>query len=190
MSELFIFCPKCFAKLPPSAVNAPEPLLCPSCGVTMMMSVFPALYRRIESGSKGELVVGDAEAGCFYHPHKKAAAVCATCGRFLCALCDVDFNGQHLCPPCIETAAEKKRVSTLENRRVLYDSAALGLAVLPVFTVIFTIVTAPMAIYVAIRYWNTPGSIVRRGKTRFVLAILIAGRSTRLVDHAAGALIG
>ena len=39
----------------------------------------------------------------------------------------------------------------------------------------FTLITAPAAIYVALRYWNAPMSLVPRTKIRFILAILFAG---------------
>jgi hypothetical protein len=39
----------------------------------------------------------------------------------------------------------------------------------------FTIVTAPIAIYLSIRHWNSPMGIIRRTKVRFILAIVISG---------------
>jgi hypothetical protein len=59
----------------------------------------------------------------------------------------------------------------------MYDTIALALAVLPVVTLAFwflTIITAPMALFVAIRYWNAPRSLVRRTKIRYVLAMILA----------------
>ena len=38
----------------------------------------------------------------------------------------------------------------------------------------FTLVTAPAALFVAIRYWNAPRSIVHRTKIRLVAAIVLA----------------
>jgi hypothetical protein len=68
----------------------------------------------------------------------------------------------------------KGKIKNLENRRTLYDSVALSLAVLPLLIFYFTIITAPMALYVAIRYWNAPRSIVHRTRIRYVFAILFA----------------
>ena len=65
----------------------------------------------------------------------------------------------------------------MENRRTLYDSIALSLAVLPLvilFFWFFTIVTAPMALFIAIRYWNAPRSIVHRTRIRYVVAMTVA----------------
>ncbi len=62
------------------------------------------------------------------------------------------------------------------NRRTLYDGIALTLAIVPVVTVIFwfvTLVTAPLAIGVAIYGWNKPGSLVPQSRVRAILAIVI-----------------
>ncbi len=116
----------------------------------------------------------DDQAGCFYHPQKKAVVLCAYCGRFLCALCDVEWGGEHLCPACLETGKKKGRIISLERRRVLYDAAALKLAVYPVLMFWFTLLTAPIALYIAIRHWNSPTSILGRTHVRSVLAILLS----------------
>jgi hypothetical protein len=52
---------------------------------------------------------------------------------------------------------------------------ALRLAVLPLIMFWFTIGTAPAALYLSIRNWNAPTSVVKRGKGRFVAAIFISG---------------
>ena len=98
---------------------------------------------------------------------------CEACGRFLCAVCDVELSGAHLCPGCLESGKKKGRLKQLENSRTLYDSMALAVALYPMILVWPTIISAPIAIYLAIRYWNAPSSIVRRGKWRAVLAIII-----------------
>ena len=92
-------------------------------------------------------------------------------------MCDVDFNGEHLCPGCLETGRKKGRLSNLDNRRTLYDSLALSLVLLPMvllFVWPLSLVTAPAALFVAVRYWKAPGSLLRRSKIRFVLAMLLA----------------
>jgi hypothetical protein len=99
------------------------------------------------------------------------------CGRFLCALCAVELHGQHLCPNCLETGKEKGKLKSLENHRTLYDAIALRLAIYPMilfFFWFFTIITAPIALFVAIRYWNAPSSIVPRTKIRSIAAIVLA----------------
>lgn len=141
----------------------------------MWGDVFPALFRKQAFGISGETLLEDGEASCFYHPKKKAVIPCSACGRFLCALCDVEFNDQHLCPSCLETGKRKRKIKNLENQWTLYDSIALALAIFPMLFIFATILTAPMAIFMSIRYWNAPTSIIPRTKVRFIFAVIIAG---------------
>ncbi len=174
MTPRLIACTKCEAALPPALYNAPEPGRCPGCGAVEEVEIFPAALCPPGPGSAGEAVLVDGEAGCFYHPAKKAVVPCESCGRFLCAVCDVEMNGRHLCPGCLESGKKKGQFKQLENRRTLYDSMALALALYPMIIIWLTIITAPIALYIAVRYWNAPLSVVRRSKWRAGLAITIA----------------
>ncbi|HUN56050.1 MAG TPA: hypothetical protein VMU29_12940 [Smithella sp.] len=66
-------------------------------------------------------------------------------------------------------------MKNLETHRTLYDSIALYIAILPLLIFWITIITAPVSIYVAIRYWKAPGSIIPRTKARFIAAMVISG---------------
>jgi hypothetical protein len=167
-------CPRCNGALPETFFNVSDLQPCPACHNPVRVEVFPALLAAPEVGLAGEALMVEGESSCFYHPAKRAAAACESCGRFLCALCDVDLNGQHLCPACLETGRRKGRLKQLENRRMLYDSMALTLALAPLLLFYFTIITAPATLYVVIRYWNAPPSIVGRGKWRMVVAFIVA----------------
>jgi hypothetical protein len=150
---------------------------CNGCSSQMFVEVFPALFRTAAAGQTGDLLVVEGETTCFYHPAKKAVLPCQGCGRFLCALCDCDLNGDHFCPACLEAGKTKGKIKNLENERPLYDSMALMFAVLPVVTLIFwffTLFTAPIALVLAIINWNKPRSIVHRTRVRLVLAIILA----------------
>jgi hypothetical protein len=138
------------------------------------VEVFPALLAPPAVGSAGELVMLEGEASCFYHPSKRAATACDSCGRFLCALCDLDLNGQHLCPACLKSGKRKGKLKNLENRRLRYDSLAIALAFTPLLFFYLTIITAPTTLYVVIRHWNASGSIVRRSRWRMVVAAIAA----------------
>jgi hypothetical protein len=154
--------------------NQPDFAPCPACGVPLLTEVFPALFRKTSAGQTGEAVIIEGESSCFYHPQKKAVLPCEGCGRFLCALCDCSLHGKHYCPTCLEAGKTKGKIKSLENQRTLYDQVALSLAILPLIFFYFTLVTAPMALFVAIRYWNAPRSILRRTRIRFIIAIVIA----------------
>jgi len=174
MNTSLVQCPKCQAWLLEGVFNQPEMSPCPACGVPLQVEVFPALFRRINPGQSGETIMVEGESSCFYHPQKKAVLPCQGCGRFLCALCDCELNGQHFCPACLEAGKTKGKIKNLENQRTLYDSIALSLAIYPLLIFYFTLVTAPIALFVAIRYWNAPRSLVRRTKIRSVAAIVLA----------------
>ncbi len=172
-----LLCSRCNTPLPAEGFNTGEPVVCSGCQAQTLVTVFPAVLRGIASGKPAESLLVDTDASCFYHPQKKAEISCGNCGRFLCSLCDVDLNGEHLCPPCIEAGRQKGKLERLENRRVLYDEIAVSLALYPIliFIVFYvSILTAPIALYISIRYWNAPSSIVARSKIRFVVAIVIA----------------
>lgn len=167
-------CTRCNAALLAGMLNQPDLAPCPGCGSSLQVEVFPALFQQPKPGLAGEQLLIEAEAGCFYHPQRKAVLPCDGCGRFLCTLCDCQLGGQHLCPTCLETGRRKGKLKNLQNQRTLHDSIALALAVYPLLIFYFTVITAPMALYIALRHWNAPGSLVRGNKVRFVAAIVLA----------------
>ena len=169
-----ISCTHCHTPILAGFYNTPDLIRCPSCHVPIRIDVFPAFYRHFGPGKEGEALTDD-QASCFYHPQKRAVIPCDHCGRFLCGLCDVEFGGRHLCPACLETGKKKGRIINLDRHRVLYDSVALRLAVFPMITIWFTLVTAPIALYLAIRHWKSPTSLVRRTRIRFIFAMAVAG---------------
>ncbi len=168
-----VFCSKCHRPIPSGSYNTPDLIPCPTCQVPIQVQVFPAFFRGLQPGKAAD-ALGDEQASCFYHPQKKAAIPCDYCGRFLCALCDVEMNGKHLCPVCLEAGKKKGKIVNLDRHRMLYDGIALRLALLPMITIWFTLVTAPIALYLAIRHWNSPRSLVRKGRIRFLLAMAIS----------------
>ena len=97
----------------------------------------------------------------------------------MCALCHIEMDGKHLCPVCLEKGKTAEKIDKLVDRRLCYDQISLLVAVLPalvswLMAFIPTIVTAPIALFLAIRYWNAPMSIVPRTKIRFIFAIMVS----------------
>jgi hypothetical protein len=67
----------------------------------------------------------------------------------------------------------------------LNDVLAFQLAVIGIVIFYFGIITAPIALFVAIRHWKTPGSLVHgASKWRFIAAILLA--SLQIIGWAVG----
>jgi hypothetical protein len=168
------------AQLPCSACSEiiPEELYnsglvhCPHCQRFIQAEVFPALIRPAVVHSGEERL--EKEASCFFHDNKKAAISCGACGRFICSLCDIEFDGRHLCPSCLSSGHKKHKFKNMENRRVLYDNIALSLAILPNIFFFITFLTAPAVFYFVIRYWKAPSSIIPRTKIRFIFAACLA----------------
>lgn len=174
--EAEVGCSRCGSGLapPPGAAASAAALRCPSCRATLQVGVFPALFRN-QVTQWGEALRREDEASCFYHPDKRAEVVCSMCGRFICSLCDIPMASERLCPVCFERAKRCGRMPGLVGNRVLYDCIALSLAVLPLLVFPFTVITAPLAIFISIFHWKSPSSLLPRTKIRFLAAILIAG---------------
>ncbi len=169
MPAFTMACAACSWPVPRELWNREEGVRCSQCGHTVQVLAFPAVDKN-SAGSSPEALQGETEASCFYHPQNRAAIPCDECGRFLCALCDLDVDGLHICPRCFETVGAPK----VETRRTMYDTVALALATLPVLLFWPVLIGAPWALFVIFRRWNTPLSILPRTKIRFILAGIFA----------------
>jgi hypothetical protein len=148
--------------------------MCPACNADFEIYAFSAFFERKAAPDVQAMRVEEGEATCFNHAAKRAVAACSQCGRFVCALCSVELEGTAWCPSCLSGRATAGKTKPLERRRLLWDSIALGVAIWPAFLFYPALLTGPAVIFLAIRYWNAPSSIVPRTKWRFVAAILIA----------------
>ncbi|HEV8038311.1 MAG TPA: hypothetical protein VGP62_05560 [Bryobacteraceae bacterium] len=166
-------CSRCHTPIPPADWNR-EHAFCASCRAPLQALIFPAFFPKPAAASRGTPVLEAGESSCFYHPLKRAVVPCDRCGRFLCALCQVEFLGQNWCPRCIQASSEKGQLAQLDPSRKLYDNLALILATFPALIVWPTIITAPVTWYVVVRYWHAPSSILPRTKIRFYIAALLA----------------
>jgi hypothetical protein len=163
-------CAKCHAPIDVVSLDSDTPRYCRFCRASLTVLVFPAFAAKHVANEAA--AVEEGESSCFYHTQKKAFVPCDQCGRFLCSLCRVEFLGQNWCPNCIENHRKKVKLANLDNYRLLYDNVALWLAIVPLLIWPFTFITGPAAIFIALRYWRAPSSLVPRTKIRFVIAIL------------------
>ena len=165
-------CNRCEILLLSWDVVSAEAAACPVCGAESTLRVYPAVqssHRRVRTESAAE-----GEAACYDHPSKRAVGACSQCGRYVCQLCSVELRGETWCPGCVAAGSRQAKVAELENSRTLYDSLALATAVVPLLMWPFTFLTAPAALYLALRYWKRPLSVVRRTRWRYIAAIVIA----------------
>jgi len=165
-------CPKCRVSLGPALYNLGQFVQCPNCQAQVRVEVFNAMFRPLTSGVTSEAVMVAGESACFYHDAKKAVVVCDVCGRFLCALCDCNLSGRHYCPRCLESGAQKRTIEQLEKSRPLHGRQALILAILPFF------LTGLIAIFMALRYWKSPGSLVKPQRWLMPTALVLASLQT------------
>ena len=165
-------CPACDGELLISELQSAATNSCPACEKALTVRWYPALTRK-ETDKAGRRILLEEESACFFHESKQAESLCEDCGRYLCALCEIVFEGKTLCPACLETAQEKESMDSLVRERFRHDSLALMLALLPILLWPITIITAPAAVVYAIFRWNSAGSLVRSGKRGFAAAILL-----------------
>lgn len=173
LSNIEVSCPSCGAALPAGAANSGNLASCPMCGARTLVEVYPALLAPRETKGVGELIVDDKEASCFYHPGKKAEAHCSYCGRFLCALCDVDFDGKHLCSACIQAGRTKGTLEEFRTAGKAHWLIGLHCAVAGLLFPYLGALFVPAAFYYAIHYRKHPGSPVPSEQS-FVWTLVLA----------------
>lgn len=166
-------CPRCGSTFPGALCNTPAPIRCPACEAMVQLEIYPAFLRPAAPGATAEPVLEEGVSSCFYHEGKKAVIHCDACGRFLCALCDLDLGGRHLCPQCLQAGPKKGALPQLETSRTLYDGMALILALLSGIPGIHFL-TAPAAFGMGVMAFFKPPSLVRRTRARAVLAMILA----------------
>lgn len=173
--KMFNFkCPNCG-----SLFNLAAPIVnlqqsCPSCKTKLQIDCFPALLKPKQAKATDIYLDEKSNASCYYHPDKKAIVPCSSCGRFICSLCDIEFEGQHICPQCFQKGRTRKKLKNLEKTRFLYDCFAMDLSVISVLIFYFSIITSPIVIYIVFRHWNSPRSIIHTSRIRFVIGISVA----------------
>lgn len=167
-------CLKCQAQMTPPVPGVLTGCSCAACGTWQEQLVFPALFSALKPGRAAEKVLMEGESACYFHPQKKAAVPCDLCGRFLCALCDLELNGQHLCSGCLSTARNQGKITSLDQKRFIPESAALTLAIVPILIWPVSLITAPFAALLAIRSFRAPGSLVESGRLRGIVALVFA----------------
>jgi hypothetical protein len=162
-------CPKC--KTPLDGIDDRGEGACGSCATALTYMMFPARNRTKPVARAVRSVDGDAT--CFFHVQNQAASVCEGCGRYVCVVCEVPSeDGRKLCPPCLSSG--RKKVAAKADEVVVYGSLATTMALLPILMWPLTLVTAPIALFLAIYGWKKPRSLIHPGSARFIVAMVLA----------------
>ncbi len=158
-------CPRCAGDVAPAANT--ESQTCPHCKERLQIRVWPV----VRQNTNAPTALAD-QATCFFHPDKAFQACCQRCGRFVCALCDLQLGAEHVCPACFErgrgdSSAEDDKAEW-RYRDVLYDSIAVTVGW---GWILFwpTIVAAiPAVIFLHVKYRKAPRSyLIARSGWRF-----------------------
>src|SRR5690242_13690097 len=122
MTGRAVACTSCSAPIPASLLDGIFHI-CPRCQVWFRVNLFPA-FASGPSIVSAESPLIEGESSCYYHPQKKAILACENCGRFLCALCDIEIGGVHRCSRCLEAGKRKQELHALELQHIRYDRIA------------------------------------------------------------------
>jgi hypothetical protein len=172
MSMRSVACTSCKTSLPADFLDGAFHM-CPRCEASMRVRTFAAFGRELPS-VPAETALIEGESSCFYHAHKKAVVACENCGRFLCALCDVEIGGVHRCPQCLERGKRKRELDTLETEHTRYDRIAFALTTVTFLFWPITLISAPVALFIVIKYWKRRSKILPGARIYYILAGILA----------------
>lgn len=154
-------CPNCNGAVSPA--STPGWQNCPFCRERLQIRVWPVAKR-----SSSAAVATAEQSTCFFHPDKAFHACCQRCGRFVCALCDLQLGSEHVCPTCFERGRAETTPdggkAEWRRRDVLYDSIALliGWAWIIVWPLI--VAAIPAAIVLHVKYRKAPRAYLIRDR--------------------------
>jgi len=166
-------CPKCRVALAADRLREATIVDCFGCGTPLRAIAFPALTRPVRD-TVAITPAAEGQSSCFFHASRPAQTACDQCGRFICALCEVEVEAKKLCPTCLTQGRASGGLSQLETTRPRWDHRCLLLALVPLLFWPLTLITAPATLFLAFRFWKAPGSIVKPTRWRFVVAVLFA----------------
>lgn len=161
-----VTCPHCFLDIPADA----RWQRCPYCQKRLELGLWPIIRQNANAAT----ALSD-QATCFFHPDKAFQACCQRCGRFVCALCDLQLGAEHVCPACFERGRNESGAepgqAEWRHRDVLYDSIALALGWGWIVVWPTIVVALPAAIFLHVKYRKAPRSyLIPRSGWRFWVA--------------------
>ncbi len=176
MPPATLSCPHCSEPLSLDLFAAGRPGQCPACRSQVEAYIYPELLRDRAIRPAIHLAQ-EQEAVCYFHSRYRATTPCDQCGRFLCEICTISLGSRQLCPECLSQLRKQKDETGLVHYAPLFDNAALFLVTAPIATVIFwffTILSAPVSLFLSAYYWSRQWTLLPRSPVRFVAAILVS----------------
>ena len=158
-----VTCPHCSMDIPADS----RWQSCPYCQKWLQIYVWPV----VRQNSNAANALSD-QATCFFHPDKAFQACCQRCGRFVCALCDLQLGAEHVCPNCFErgradSGAEASQAEW-RYRDVLYDSIAFTIGWVWILFWPVVVAAIPAVIVLHVKYRKAPRSyLIARSGWRF-----------------------
>lgn len=161
-----VTCPNCSADIPADS----EWQSCPYCQKWLQIRVWPIVPQNTNAAS----ALSD-QATCFFHPDKAFQACCQRCGRFVCALCDLQLGAEHVCPTCFERgrggSGTEAGGAEWRHGDVLYDSIALTVGWGWILFWPVLVAALPAVIFLHVKYGKAPRSyLIPRSGWRFWVA--------------------
>ncbi len=170
LSEGILQCPACSGRLQVGRQVDTVEERCPVCRSQVTMRVFPRFYRGYASEEKA-IVAADDEARCAFFPELRAEKVCDECGCFMSSRATVNWGGRDTCMPCLYRLREVRKSPEYAGKASLHDRRALAMVT---WLAPFTLFTAPIALFVLLRYRNEPAGFVPRKRVVWWIAFVLA----------------
>src|SRR5689334_5511439 len=117
-------CPRCDSVLSPPSQGATR---CPGCGWKGEAYLFSPAAMEVQTA---EHALPD-DATCIHHPRKKAIAVCAGTGDYICSLCAVDLDGETFSAQYLGAAGKQKAGRAFERNLPRPDSQVVLYLLMP-----------------------------------------------------------
>jgi hypothetical protein len=164
-------CPKCKSALAPTTAPITEMTACHGCRRPTWARTFPAFSATVPKEQASESAVLSDEATCLHHPQKKATAICAVTGHFVCQLCCIEVDGKTYSPAGLEKRLEKSEVETFSNTHTAYDQVVLTIGIVSTFVLPFILM--PLGWYYTWKHWKGEPGRRPPSKMRFVIGNLM-----------------
>jgi len=189
----FVRCNVCGYELSPAVFQGGMVPECPACHRKVTAKLLPAVYKsQLQAAPPAlpEEPPAPGEAACFYNPNRRATKVCDHCGVFVSDAWAAKWGGQTVCLKCLDQLRNKEKDTRFQAKRTLWDNVALACAIGPfvlaagflmtligypfaIMCLLLTFVTAPAAIFISLRFWKAPRSLVPRGPWRMISALVL-----------------